>query len=215
MKKLIVAATKKEVLPLLEKSVKKDTSRYTFSDNIDILISGIGIPHTVFSLTRILLTEKYEKLINVGIAGSYLTTLAPGTPVEITKDIFGDFGIDDNGKFIPADKTVLTSFSKSPSFGNSWLNNPNTFDHSLPKVKGITVQKVSGSIPVITERSRLFNPDVETMESAAFFFVALKFNIPFFSVRTISNMVAPRDTTTWKISLAVTNLNRYIKEKII
>lgn len=56
-----------------------------------------------------------------------------------------------------------------------------------------------------------YNPEIETMEGAAVFFVCLKEGIPFFELRSISNMVEPRDINNWNIPLALKNLNQTLQ----
>jgi futalosine hydrolase len=56
-----------------------------------------------------------------------------------------------------------------------------------------------------------FSPDIETMESAAFFYVCLQEKIPFLALRAISNKVEPRDKSKWNIPLAMQNLSNVLK----
>ncbi len=213
MKKLIVSATEKEVQPLLEKADKKTNCLFSLTKGIDILITGVGVVQTTFSLMQHLEKNKYDQLINVGIAGGFSPTFAVGTVIEVCSDTFGDLGVDDNGRFISSWDAGLLERTTFP-FENGWLKNPYTFDELLPQTKGITVQTASGSTPLVEERKKIFNPDIETMESAAFFFVVLQKQIPFAAIRAISNRVEPRNKRNWDIELAVSNLNHYLKKKI-
>jgi len=207
MKKLIVSATTREVKPLLNHAEKKTEHLLELTPHTDILITGIGIFQTIYLMMNHLNNNHYDQLINVGIAGSYLPEIKVGTVVEIVSDTFGDFGIDDNGQFITVWDAPLLDKNTFP-FEYGWLNNPKRVDMIIPQVKGITVQKTSGSLPLIEERKNRFSPGVETMESAAFFYVALQKKIPFVAIRSISNMVEPRNKENWHIDLAVENLNK-------
>ncbi len=213
MKKLIVAATEKEVRPLLDKAGKPDNNLFPLSDTVDILITGAGAVQTIYHLLANPKIDSYDQLINAGIAGSFSPLLAIGTVVEVATDIFGDFGVDNNGQFIPADDIGLFKKNNFP-FNNGWLKNPTPFDVSLPQTKGITVQTTSGSTTLIDNRQKQFNSDIETMESAAFFYVGLKKNISFAGIRCISNKVEPRNKKNWDIDLAISNLNKYLERKI-
>ena len=59
---------------------------------------------------------------------------------------------------------------------------------------------------------------IESMEGFPFFYVSLMKNIPFISLRAISNYVEPRNKENWQINAAVQNLNevlvRILKEKL-
>jgi futalosine hydrolase len=78
---------------------------------------------------------------------------------------------------------------------------------SIPAVKGVTNNTVSGEKQLIKWRKEKFSPDIETMEGAAFFYVCLHENVPFVEIRSISNMVEPRDKSKWNIPLAIKNLS--------
>ena len=54
---------------------------------------------------------------------------------------------------------------------------------------------------------KLFSPNVESMEGAAFF-AACKGLSNFTQIRSVSNYVEKRDKSKWQIQLAITNLNR-------
>jgi len=213
MKKLIISATTREVKPLLKLAEKKTEHLFKLTPYIDILITGVGIFQTIYLMMNHLNNNHYDQLINVGIAGSYLPELKAGIVVQVVTDTFGDFGVDDNGQFITAWDAPLLDKNAFP-FEYGWLNNSKKIDMIIPQVKGITVQKTSGSLSLIEERKNRFSPGVETMESAAFFFVALQKKIQFVAIRSISNMVEPRNKKNWHIDLAVENLNKYLKHKL-
>ena len=77
---------------------------------------------------------------------------------------------------------------------------------TLPAVTGITVNTVhgtKGSIAAITTR---FNPQVESMEGAAFMSACLLHHVAFAQVRAVSNRVEPRNREAWKMADAIRNL---------
>jgi futalosine hydrolase len=78
--------------------------------------------------------------------------------------------------------------------------------NTLNRAKGITVSAASGSEQVITKWQNLYSPDIETMENAAVFYSCLMANVPFISIRSISNRVEPRSKLGWNIPLALENL---------
>ena len=84
----------------------------------------------------------------------------------------------------------------------------------LKPVKAITVNTVHGNKNSIQSTVNLFNPDIETMEGAAFFKVCNYFNVPCMQIRSISNRVEKRNKSNWDIDLAIANLNMEV-EKII
>ncbi|HEY0274233.1 MAG TPA: hypothetical protein VGC22_13660, partial [Chitinophaga sp.] len=66
---------------------------------------------------------------------------------------------------------------------------------------------VSGSASTITRLETRYQPQVESMEGAAFHYACLVEKVPFLQLRSISNYVEVRDKSKWKIGLAVKHLN--------
>jgi len=78
--------------------------------------------------------------------------------------------------------------------------------NKLKKVSGITVNTTHGAEISIEKIKSLFNPDVESMEGAAFFYACLLEGITCSQIRTISNKIEKRNKENWDIPLAVKNL---------
>lgn len=176
---------------------------------IDLLIIGIGVASATFYLTQF--AKKYDLVLNIGIAGSFTNQFKIGDVVSISQDVFADYGIDDNGKFIPFNK--IGSDTNLLFMQNQWIKQAK-YEPKLPSAKGITVSMASGSEQIIDKYNRLWSPEVETMENAAIFFVCNEFNIPFICLRAISNMVEPRNSSNWQIQLAIEKLHDEVSEYI-
>ncbi len=85
--------------------------------------------------------------------------------------------------------------------------NPNQFKElELSSVEGVTGNISHGTPDSITKITSKFDPDVESMEGAAVFYVCMHEKIPFLEIRAISNYVESRDTAKWDIPLAIENL---------
>ena len=205
MKTLIVSATYNEISPLISKlSFKKETNNFYNSDNLAILITGIGGAFTIYNLTEHLNNYNYELIINAGIAGTFNKNICIGDIVSVKSDCFADIGIDDNGKFLTLAEAKLISNELTIKFSTK------NIDKELPKVSAISVNTASGSKEKISMLIRKFNPDIETMEGASVAFVANKKNIPISQIRAISNYVEPRNKSNWNINLAINNLNTFL-----
>ena len=72
MKILVIAATSQEIAPFLK-----------LNSINEVLICGVGIPSTVYHLTKKLLEEKYDLVINVGLAGAFDKDLLLGEAVIV------------------------------------------------------------------------------------------------------------------------------------
>jgi futalosine hydrolase len=92
-------------------------------------------------------------------------------------------------------------------FKNGKMINPNHFKElELSSVEGVTGNISHGSPESISRITAKFDPDVESMEGAAVFYVCMHEKIPFLEIRAISNYVESRDTAKWDIPLAIENL---------
>lgn len=178
-------------------------------DDLSLLVAGVGTPGTIFHLTSLLASASFDRIIHVGIAGSYNPDLKLGDLAEVGEDRFADLGIDDNGNFSSVFDSGLTNPNLKP-FSKGALVNPIPKQRGLPVVKGITVNTTSGSRKLIEQWQFLYHPDIESMEGAAALFVCLQNNIPLIQIRAISNVVEPRNKDAWKMELAIQNLNNWL-----
>lgn len=179
---------------------------------LDFSVTGIGSPATIYSLMSLLRKKSYDGVIQAGIAGSYSSSLPVGSVAEITADCFADLGYDDRGHFVSATEAGWLAPDVFP-YSGGWLQNRSWFaSKGIPGVKGITVNTASGSKDRIDQLISGYCPDLETMETAAFFQVCLCEKIPFASLRAVSNPVEPRDRGHWDLSLALQNLSRTFGE---
>ena len=198
MNLLIVAATKFEIEPFLKEK-----------NNTEILITGVGIPATVYRLVKKISEKNYDFVIQAGIAGAFNDDMNLTEVVQVNKDTFADLGIQENGNFQTLFDMGFSQKNDFP-FTDGWLINPLSFlqKNHLPAVKGITVNKIGDDAfqnKMITEK---FSPAVESMEGAAFHYVCLLERINFLQLRAISNRVGERDKSKWKLKESIENLNK-------
>lgn len=219
---LLTAATLPEIQPtidfLFREWKKAGESRYAkAAKNVTVLISGIGSVATAYALTRHLSTHDCQFAIQAGIAGSFRRDIALGAVVTIENEIPGDWGVENNEIFEDLFDTGLLKENDPPFKGKSLHNDLQQLQTALPdlpgvpgrtKVNGVTVNTVSGSETTIRRLKSKYNPDVESMEGAAFHYVCLKEKVPFIQLRGISNYVEIRDKRKWNIPLAIENLNK-------
>lgn len=198
MKLLLVVATKAELDKVFEHYELQGENLITHA-KFDILITGVGMTATAFSLGKYL-KSTYNLVVNLGIAGSFDQNIPLGSLVNIETDTFAELGAEDHENFITIDQL---------GFGENTYTASCSYD-KLPKVKGITVNKVHGNASSIATTLNKFNPQTESMEGAAVFYACKTNNVPCLQVRAISNYVEPRNKENWQISLAINNLNNWI-----
>ena len=214
---LIIAATKVETDFFNKKYtiIKNSGLLKTFEINqtqIDILITGIGIPFTIYNLTKILNQKIYKLVLNIGIAGTY-GNYKIGDVVNVAEDEFADLGFEnENSLNTLFDEGFLNAneypFSNGKLYSNHQVHSK--IIQSLNSVKGVTVNKATTNNENVRIIKHKFNPDIETMEGAAVFYVCLKEEIPCIQIRAISNGVGVRDKNKWNMPLALNKLENVV-----
>ncbi|MES3019725.1 MAG: futalosine hydrolase [Bacteroidota bacterium] len=206
MKLLLVAATLPEIQPLLSKfSIENNCDENSIGKHtIKTLITGAGMVPTAFSTGRHLANSSYDLAINLGIAGSFDFNLKLGDVCLVKEDTFAELGAEDGEDFLSFDNLGLgiTSQSDRP--------NPGFTAGNLKEVTAITVNKVHGHELSIAKAISRFNPQIESMEGAAFFYACNQSEIPCIQIRSVSNYVERRNREKWDIALAIKNLNETI-----
>jgi futalosine hydrolase len=202
MKLLAVAATELEI-PLV-----KSGSRGPHT--VDVLVTGIGMVATAAQCARALAQSRYDLALNFCVCGAFGSAIALGTVVHVTSDRVSELGVEDGDRFVPLHELGLP--------GDAVIVNatppPNPVIDRLPPVSGITVNTVHGREDSIAQIIRRFDPQVESMEGAAFAYACALSGLPYAQVRAISNVVERRNRGAWKLDLAIDNLNRVALEII-
>jgi len=221
MKVLLVSATSFEIEPLLAgmRLVKKQEGHinsYTAKNlELDVLLSGVGMVATAYWLGRTLAIRNYDVAINAGICGCFNRNFPLGEVVNVDEDSFPEMGAEDGEYFLSLIDLDLLGRDEFP-FTNGVIENKNIFDHpalnALRRVKGITVNKVHGHALSIRKLLEDLQPDIETMEGAAFLYACQSIDLKCLQLRAISNYVEPRDRSAWNIPLAIKNLNLTLTE---
>jgi futalosine hydrolase len=212
---LIVSATYLEIEPLLthfkfvEQSNQK-LRKYTFNNHkIDVLIPGVGMTCTAYWMGKTLNTKLYDCAINLGLAGSFNDDIKIGEVVNIVSDRISELGAQDGEKFLSLIDMDLIEDEDFALVNGEMVNTipiRNKVIDTLKSVKAISVNTTHGEENEIEKVVKLFNPDVESMEGAAFYYACLLEGITCTQIRAISNKVEPRNKENWDIKLAVKNL---------
>ena len=197
MQILLIAATATEIEPFT-----------AVNNQVDVLITGVGVPSTIYHLQKRIHQMDYDFIIQAGIVGSFSNDFTLGHVVLVKQDCFADLGIEEKENYTPVFNTAFANKDEFP-FTDGWLmNTDENLEYSnLPKAKAITVNKVSDSELQKKQFIQTFNADLESMEGAALHYVCLQEKIPFLQIRSISNHVGERDKTKWKMKEAIQNLN--------
>ncbi|MCS6930441.1 MAG: futalosine hydrolase [Saprospiraceae bacterium] len=211
---LLVAATPFEIAPLLahlERHFEKSPDGTFTQEGLSVfpLVTGVGPVVTAWHLGRFFARYRPDWALHLGVAGAFDRSLALGEVVQIVADRFADVGVEEaDGRFIDIFELGLAN-PNEPPFEEGWLRNVAGAETPfLPTVTGITVSRVHGSEHTIKAIEQKYpQAQVETMESAAFFYACLQAELPFSEIRSLSNYVEPRRREAWKLDLAIEQLN--------
>ena len=216
---VLIAAATEIGARVLERipSIQVVTGGYSFREmRIETLISGIGPASTSWSLTKYFSSHPTPDLaINIGIAGSYRDQVKIGDVVVPVTDRFADLGIETKDGFLTLEEAGLADPDRFP-FREGILRAGNEYNVKActicRAVNAVTVNTATGSSVSIERIRKKYDPDIETMEGATFFYICSGERIPFLALRSISNMVEPRDRSRWNIPLALDCLAEKLKD---
>lgn len=199
---LIVAATGLEITPLLNayRNITKD---------VDIMITGIGLTATTYSLMRQLRFKKPDLIIQAGVGGCFDKTIPLGSVMAIKQEAIGDQSVIELNQLKTLFDLKLVPQNQYP-FHNGWLVNKSELlkKVKLKKVKAISVNEITTSRQKLKFYKKTFAPVVESMEGAALHYVCLMEKIPFLQLRSVSNYIAERNKKNWNMKESIANLNK-------
>jgi futalosine hydrolase len=150
-------------------------------DDVDVIISGVGLTATAISTLRAIQQNKPDVLILAGIAGAFTdSTFKMSDVVLVESEVEGDLGF-----FTPAGFVHLAHLPLEMDFERR---------HTLicPYLPPATPFKLARSVSLNAAMAPFIdskNVDIENMEGAAFFHVCLQEKQRFLELRAISNMV--------------------------
>jgi futalosine hydrolase len=215
VKVLFVAATRLEVadvaarLRFVEESGPRATQYTHRGHEVTLLTTGVGMVATACWCSRALATGSYDVAINAGVCGAFNRALPVGSAVHVVSDRIAELGAEDRDRFLTVHELDLLDENEFP-FTHGLLVNPaplsNPVIARLPAAQAITVNTAHGNEASIQRVVERWNPDVESMEGAAFMYACLIHGVPFAQVRAVSNVVEARNRSHWKLAEAIDRL---------
>ena len=217
MRILIVAATEPEIAPLVSaldcpSAGGSSTRTCTYGGHdLDVLTSGVGMVATAVRCATALALKPYDLALNLGVCGSFDRTLGLNRVVHVVSDCMPELGAEDGEAFLTIHELHLLGKDDVP-FTGGWLTNrrppQNETLSALPVVNAVTVNTVHGNDRSIAEVAGRFQPQVESMEGAAFMYACLNQGVVFAQVRAVSNIVERRNRAAWSIATAIDALGQ-------
>jgi len=215
MRILIVAATDSEIAPLAaqlheKSSIAPRAKQYEYErHDLGVLTTGVGMVATAAWCSQILAQNQYGLALNLGLCGTFDRKIELAQVVHVTSDCIAELGAEDDENLLNVQELGLLDANEFP-FTNGILVNaspPSSATLSgLAAVAGITVNTVHGNEHSIAAVKRRFQPQVESMEGAAFMYTCTVHRVPFAQIRAVSNFVEKRNRAAWELTDAICNL---------
>jgi len=182
--------------------------------DIDVLITGVGMPSTVYALAKKLQQERYDLIINVGVGGILDRNAPLGEVYRVVQDEIFRFGAEDGKGFISIEELGFGRSLFAERLPQNLSEGMKTAMSAIKTARGITVNTVHGSAESI-RRLRQDHPNgnlMESMEGAGFFFAADAERIPALQFRAASNYIEPRNRSAWELAPAIGRLNGFLRD---
>lgn len=172
--------------------------------------SGVGMLASAVSLTRMLIEDKPDLVIQAGIAGCFDQKMQLGKVVVVADEMLADMGVEEDGRWkdifdLKLEKSSYPPFERR-KLPNPWLEKFNLL--KLPAVTGVTVNTITTGKEKIHQLVKKYDPVIESMEGAALHYACLQAGTPFLQVRALSNYIGERDKSNWLLKESIVNLNQ-------
>ena len=200
--------------------IKREGERYILGvHKISVLLTSVGGISTAWAMKQWLSCNANPDLaVNAGIAGSFSDRFRVGDVVIPVTDCFADMGLEQGGRFVTLAEAGFIDPDEFP-YNKGLLKADNEYVEKalelLPGARAVTVNTATGSDVSICRLINKFNPEIETMEGATFFYICLMEKIPFLPIRAISNKIEPASRSSWNITLALENLGTKLNDLLL
>ena len=218
MEHILFAAAEIEELTCAQEAFKKFEKELNNKVEVFFMLTGVGTTSTCYRLTKELLKAEasgnpYSLIMDLGIAGSFdLVNFPIGSAAVIAEEHAGNLGFETEAGFKTLFDYNVWKPNEHPYTACSLKRKPVPFAHlekmlnDYPSAIGVTVQTVTCDPQKVSEMRNRFNAEIESMEGAAFYYVALLEQVPFFEIRTVSNAVGESDSKKWDSAAALRSL---------
>lgn len=172
----------------------------------NVLLAGVGSVVAAVNTTKALATAEYSLVISAGIGGGFQGRAEVGSLVMANEIVVADLGAETPGGFCTLDEL---------GFGFTHVQtNANLLDcismaliaAKIPVNIGpvLTISTVTGTAArAVKLAARVPGATAEAMEGYGVGCAAFDRGLPVLEIRAISNMVGPRDRSTWRIKEAL------------
>ncbi|WP_179295483.1 futalosine hydrolase [Bacillus sp. FJAT-45350] len=199
---LIVTSVEAEKEAIMQGIDQNDT-------NLTVVVSGVGIAASAATTAMEISINNYDLVLNLGIGGAFPGKAEIASIVVSSDVIAADLGAETDEGFVPIEKLGFgaSTVHVDKSLVDKVVTTINKMD--IPVYTGpiLSVSTVTGTMEQAhLLEERVPGAIVEAMEGYGVAIAAQKMNVPMLEIRSISNMVGPRDRDAWRIKEALQSL---------
>ena len=182
----------------------------SLEDQVDVICTGVGSIAAATYTSIVLSTKRdeYDSVVCAGIGGGFAEEVGIGSLVLADYIVAVNLGAETvSGDFISVDElglgssTLLSDATRTEAIATAWTNVT-----KLPIYRGaaLTVCTTTGTkLTAARLKERVPMATCEAMEGYGVAMAAKAFGIPMVELRAISNIVGPRDRSSWDIEGAL------------
>lgn len=195
-------------LPCLVVVATASEAELLYGLKADIVVSGVGPVAAALATAQALAQKPYALALSAGIAGGFAENgMRVGQLAVSSRIVQADLGAADGAKWLGLSELGLSVEPHAPHWAEfevwdgaaAWAERVGAAYGPMLTLSGVTGSAAGAA--ALLERY----PDAltEGMEGAGVAHAALRAGVPALEVRGISNVVGPRDRSSWRIGEAL------------
>ncbi|MBS4026230.1 MAG: futalosine hydrolase [Clostridia bacterium] len=171
-----------------------------------VLVAGVGPIAAAANTAKELAGVKYDLVVSAGIGGGFPDRATVGSLVVASEIVAADLGVETPEGYSSLDELGFgsTRIQVDANLLNNVTRALRAAKLSVYTGPVLTVSTVTGTAESATKLAdRVPGAAAEAMEGYGVAFAAHNMGIPVLEIRAISNLVGPRDRTSWRIGDAL------------
>ncbi|ADG81031.1 futalosine hydrolase [Thermincola potens] len=172
----------------------------------DVCLAGVGPAAAAANTARILATAEYDLVVSAGIGGGFPGRAEIGSLVVANEIVAADLGVATPKGFMSLDELGFgcTRVQVDLRLVNRLTEALLAANLPVSAAPILTVSTVTGTAESAAEMAaRVPGAAAEAMEGYGVAIAALDRGLPVLEIRSISNLVGPRDRNAWRIKEAL------------
>ncbi len=172
-----------------------ERARISLPESVQTLLCGVGPVEAAARTATALAGERYDLVLNIGIAGAFEGRSAIGESCVVTEDFIELDRENGESLRLPPGDRLYPRAQSDPSLVEMLAAS------GMPQRTGVTVARVTTEASTCDRLSAL-GAEIESMEGFSVLRAAQIARVRAVELRGISNLVGPRAAERWKLDAA-------------